>query len=60
MMLGKRMRVAIIGVNGQLGSDLAKEFARTHDVIGITHDQLDITDFQRAKEVLLSAQPSVV
>lgn len=41
------MKVAIIGANGQLGSDLVEVFG--DDAIALTHQDLDVTDVESLK-----------
>ena len=41
------MRVAIIGANGQLGTDLVEVFGE--EAIPLTHKDLDVTDFESLK-----------
>jgi len=53
------MRIALLGSNGQLGRDLAKNLA-THDVIGFTREQFDVTDYGATRSMLLDARPDVV
>lgn len=38
------MRVAVIGSNGQLGTDLVKAFSVRHEVIPLTHRDVEVTD----------------
>ncbi|WP_048150689.1 dTDP-4-dehydrorhamnose reductase [Palaeococcus ferrophilus] len=51
------MKVAIIGANGQLGSDLVKVFGE--DAIPLTHKDLDVTDFESLK-ILKELKPDVI
>jgi len=39
------MKIAIIGSTGQLGTDLMKALRGKHEVIGLTHQDLEITDY---------------
>jgi dTDP-4-dehydrorhamnose reductase len=39
------MRIAVIGSTGQLGTDLMKAFQGEHEVIGLTHQDIEITDY---------------
>lgn len=50
------MRVAVIGANGQLGSDLVKVFG---DVIPLTHRDIEVTD-QSSFETLRELKPDVI
>ena len=51
------MKVAIIGANGQLGSDLVKAFGE--EAIPLTHKDLDVTDFESLK-LLKELKPDVI
>lgn len=53
------MKVAIIGSNGQLGSDLVKAFKAQHEVLGFTHKDLDIADYNSCL-ILKKASPKIV
>ena len=39
------MKIAIIGSTGQLGTDLMKVLQDEHDVIGFTHENLEVSDY---------------
>lgn len=55
------MKVAVIGANGQLGSDVVKAFAENHDnVAALTHSDLDISKFDAVKACLERCGPAVV
>ncbi len=54
------MKVAIVGANGQLGTDLVEEFSSEHDVIGLTHADIEITDIDSVKKILLSVKPDIL
>jgi dTDP-4-dehydrorhamnose reductase len=51
------MKVAIIGANGQLGSDLVEVFGE--EAIPLTHRDLDVTDLESLK-ILNELRPEVV
>ncbi|WP_324735218.1 dTDP-4-dehydrorhamnose reductase [Thermococcus sp. SY098] len=51
------MRVAIIGANGQLGTDLVEIFGE--EAIPLTHEDLDVTDFESLK-ILKELKPDVI
>jgi len=38
------LRVAVIGSNGQLGTDLVKAFSGSHEVIPLTHMEIEVAD----------------
>jgi dTDP-4-dehydrorhamnose reductase len=55
------MKVAIIGSNGQLGTDLVHAFdCDGATVIGLTHADLEITNFNSVSQVLRAQQPDVI
>ena len=54
------MRVAIIGSNGQLGSDLMEAFSSNHEVTGLNHTDIEITEIDNVKKVLSSIKPDVI
>lgn len=54
------MRVAIIGANGQLGSDLCDVLSQKHEIVPLTHNEVDISNFTQVREVISSIRPSVV
>jgi len=51
------MKVAIIGANGQLGTDLVEVFGE--EAISLTHKDLDVTDFESLK-LLKELKPDVI
>lgn len=51
--------IVIVGSNGQLGTDLLPSLAG-HRLIGLTHEQLDITRAAQVKEVLARCNPAMV
>jgi len=53
------MRVVVVGSNGQLGSDLVKAFAVGHEVIGLTHRQIDVAE-RGSCSVIGELRPDVV
>jgi dTDP-4-dehydrorhamnose reductase len=53
------MKVAIIGANGQLGTDLLRSFS-SHDVYPLNHSDLEVTDIDQVNKVLKRIMPDVV
>ena len=59
-------RVALIGANGQLGTDITRLWAdsalgkRGDELIGLTHADIEITDLDFVRSVLGGVQPSIV
>ena len=55
------MKAAIIGVNGQLGSDLAEAFRLSGaQVFGLTHADIAVEDFASVQKALAAIRPDVV
>ncbi len=54
------MRVAVIGANGQLGSDVAAVLEKRHEVIRLTHQEIEVTDAEQVRQVLTALRPYVV
>ena len=55
------MRVAIIGANGQLGSDIFKAFEeKGDDVIALNHDRLEVSDFGSVQTIMGDLEPNLV
>lgn len=55
------MKLMLVGANGQLGSDLAKVLVeRGHDLIALTHANIEVTDRASVDGVLERYQPELV
>ena len=54
------MKIAIIGANGQLGTDLSEVLSAEHEVTGLVHADIEITDINDVKKVLGSVKPAIV
>jgi dTDP-4-dehydrorhamnose reductase len=55
------MKILLIGITGQLGSDLAKSFQkRGLDVCGATHAELDVCEHGAVSAAIESLRPDVV
>lgn len=55
------MKIAIIGSNGQLGSDLVKIFENNrYKVVPLTHDDIDVTNFKLSKDTLENIRPDII
>jgi len=53
------MRIVVIGSTGQLGTDLMKVLGSDHEVIGLTHGDIEVTDYNSCL-VLKKYSPDVV
>lgn len=55
------MKIALIGANGQLGSDLAKVLpARGHDLVSLTHAQIEVTNAECVAAMMQEHEPELV
>src|ERR1044071_7447455 len=54
------MKLAIIGANGQLGTDLSEVLSAEHDVKGLNHSDIEITDIDSVKNALSAIKPAIV
>jgi dTDP-4-dehydrorhamnose reductase len=55
------MKIAVIGANGQLGSDICKEFTlKGHEIVELNHDTINISDFQCVKAIFDLIKPHLV
>ena len=55
------MTVAVIGANGQLGSDVVAALTRNGDhVIALTHSDIELSDYASVLACLASSQPEFV
>src|SRR5437763_1592623 len=53
------MKIAILGANGQLGHDLEPAL-QAHEIIPLTRRDMDVTDFDRTRRVLMDLSPHVI
>jgi dTDP-4-dehydrorhamnose reductase len=55
------VKIALIGSNGQLGSDLSAAFiAHGDNVVALTHSQIEIVELDSALHVLKQIQPQII
>ncbi len=55
------MKAAVIGATGQLGSDVTRAMTGSgHEVIGLTHEDIEIYDINSVRGVIERLRPSVV
>jgi len=55
------MKVAVIGANGQLGSDVGKAFQNNdYEVIELNHQDIEVSDFDTVYSVLKNSEPDLV
>ncbi len=55
------MKIAVIGANGQLGSDVARAFVKNGDqVVSLTHADIELSDMDSVSNCLRTASPDIV
>jgi len=55
------MKIAVIGSNGQLGSDLVAAFSENGDAVcGLTHSDIEISDSHSVSQALEGIRPQVI
>jgi dTDP-4-dehydrorhamnose reductase len=53
------MKITVIGSTGQLGQDLMKSLQPDHEVIGLTHQDIEITDYNSV-QTLKTQKPTII
>jgi dTDP-4-dehydrorhamnose reductase len=55
------MKVAVVGANGQLGSDVVRAFGNNGDeVYALTHSDIEVTSFDSVMGALVGQRPDVI
>lgn len=55
------MKIALVGANGQLGSDLARVLpARGHDLVPLTHADVEVSDAESVEAMMAAHRPELV
>ncbi len=55
------MRIAVLGANGQLGTDLVEVFTRGGDeVFGLTHEEIRVEEADSVRESLVEIRPDAI
>ena len=54
------MKIAIIGANGQLGSDLVEVLSAEHTILALNHSDIEITDIDNIRNALSSLKPDII
>jgi len=53
------MKIAVIGSTGQLGTDLMKTLNHGHELVGLTHEDIEVTDYDSCL-TLKKHQPDII
>lgn len=54
------MRVIVIGANGQLGVDVCQTLSKAHDIVPLTHEDIELCDAEQISHVLRNKEPEAV
>ncbi|MEX1029308.1 MAG: dTDP-4-dehydrorhamnose reductase [Paenibacillaceae bacterium] len=54
------MKVIVTGASGLLGTELVNVLEQRHEVFGMDHHQLDITNYNMCEQLISSIQPDVI
>src|SRR6185503_3935596 len=55
-----RMRIAVVGALGQLGSAVVQEFSAAHDVVALAHADLDVCDDRQVASAMERIRPQAI
>lgn len=54
------MKIAVIGANGQLGTDICEVSSVRHEIVPLTHQDIEIADIDNTRKVLEAIKADVV
>src|SRR5216110_2686049 len=54
------MKIVIVGAAGLVGKEFARQFSNGHQVLALTHSDLDITDTPHVRTTILNESPALV
>ncbi len=54
------MKVAIAGAGGLVGKELTRQFAKEHQVLPLTHRDLDVTNAQAVRRLIRAERPALI
>jgi dTDP-4-dehydrorhamnose reductase len=54
------MKILITGAGGLVGKEFAQQFSDSHQVLALTHGDLDISDAPYARKIILNESPTLV
>ncbi len=53
-------KIVVTGANGQLGSELVYALSTRYEVVGLTHQDIEITEFESSLAVLKNLKPTFI
>src|SRR5437879_4104185 len=54
------MKILIVGAGGLVGKEFARQFSNVHQVLALTHSDLDITDTPEVRRIIVDESPALV
>lgn len=54
------MKILITGAKGQLGAELKNLLEKEHEIVGLSHDELDVVDYTKVRERICTNAPDIV
>src|SRR5690348_3684966 len=54
------MKIVIVGAGGLVGKEFARQFSNGHQVLALTHSDLDITDTQAIRRIVFNERPELI
>ena len=54
------MKIVIVGAGGLVGKEFARQFSNGHQVLALTHSDLDITDTPHARRIIFNVRPALI
>ena len=48
------MKILIVGAGGLVGKEFARQFSKGHQVLGLTHSELEIRDTPVSAHIMIS------
>ena len=54
------MKIVIVGAGGLIGKEFARQFYTGHQVLALTHSELDITNAPDVRRIILNESPALV
>jgi len=54
------MKILIVGAGGLVGKEFARQFSNGHQVLALTHSDLDITDAPDVRRIIRNESPALV
>jgi dTDP-4-dehydrorhamnose reductase len=54
------MKVVIIGAGGLVGTEFTRHLSSEHEVLPLTHDDLDVRDAQAVRRIIFDERPALI